>query len=98
MGKLSEFGAEIGMLVTCQRCKTKVFRKQIGYNNIDAAMANRHSFLDVFEPMPEGWKIKHEAGGWLCPDCVIKYDTIFKNFMVATKEFLESGEMKDNDV
>ena len=92
MGKLSEYGAEIGMRVTCQRCQTQIFRRQTGYNNIDAAMVNRHSFLDVFEPMPEGWKIKHEAGGWLCTECVKKYDVIIQKFMADTKAFLESGD------
>lgn len=91
MGKLSEHGAEIGMRVTCQRCGLQTFQKQTGYNNVDAAIANRHSFLEQFEPMPEGWKIKHEAGGWLCPECVEKYDAIIKKFMADTKAFLESG-------
>ena len=91
MGKLSEYGAEIGMRVTCQRCGFQTFRKQTGYNNVDAAIANRHSFLDQFEPMPEGWKIKHEVGGWLCHQCVEKYDSIFQAFMAQKQAFMEGG-------
>ena len=85
MGNLSEYGAEIGMRVTCQRCQTQIFRKQTGYNTIDAASANRHSFLDEFEPMPEGWKIKHECGGWLCPGCAEAYERVIKDFMEVTR-------------
>ena len=53
-GLEDNYGAEIGMRVTCKRCGTNVFMKQTGYNNIDAASKNRHSFLDQFEPMPDG--------------------------------------------
>ena len=81
MGALSENGAEIGMRVTCQRCGAQTFRKQTGYNTIDAAISNRHSFYDVFEPMPQGWEIKHAAHGWLCPQCVVLFNNAINGFM-----------------
>lgn len=96
MGLLSENGAEIGMRVTCQRCRTQTFRKQTGYNNIDAAMANRHSFLDQFEPMPEGWKVKREANGWLCPKCAAEFDCIVEEFMTDVKKFMERSATNEN--
>ena len=92
MGKLSEHGAEIGMRVTCQRCQTQIFRKQTGYNTLDAAMANRHSFLDVFEPMPEGWKINHELGGWICPKCSEQFDAIILKFKTETEAFMRGAD------
>lgn len=81
MGALSEYGAEIGMRVTCQRCGKQIFLKQTGYSSADAAMRNRHSFYDQFEPMPAGWKVKHDANGWLCPVCVKLFDRAIKEFM-----------------
>ena len=59
-----EYGAELGILVTCQRCKQKqVFRHKIS--------------IDEFEPMPRGWKINrgycNHYLGWWCPDCVEEY-------------------------
>lgn len=72
-------GAEVVMRVTCQRCGEQTFRKQIGYNNMDAASANRHSLLDQFEPMPEGWSIKAKVG-WCCPECVKEYDLMIEKF------------------
>lgn len=74
------YGAEIGMVVTCQHCGKSVFLAQIGYNNLDAAFANRHSFLDQFEPIPEGWKIKHDLGGWHCPQCLEEYNAMIEKF------------------
>ena len=81
MGALSEYGAEIGMRVTCQRCGKKIFRKQTGFNSADSAVRNRHSFYDEFEPMPDGWKVKHDCGGWMCPDCVGLYEKTMSEFM-----------------
>ena len=91
MSLLSEYGAEIGMRVTCQRCGVQIFRKQTGYNTVDAAIENRHSFLDVFEPMPEGWKIEHKANGWLCPQCAEMFNGIVQKFMAETQEFMNGG-------
>lgn len=57
-----EYGAELGILVTCQRCKQRqVFR--------------RHINIDEFEPMPRGWKINRDFHhyGWWCPDCIKEY-------------------------
>lgn len=73
-GLKDKYGAEIGMRVTCQRCGAQTFRQQTGYNNVDAAIRNRHSFYDQFEKMPEGWAIKHDMGGWLCPECIKTYN------------------------
>lgn len=81
MSMLSQNGAEIGMRVTCQRCGTQTFRKQTGYNNVDAAICNRHSFYEEFEPMPDGWEIKHAANGWLCPQCVEVFNETINKFM-----------------
>lgn len=69
------------MRVTCQRCRTQIFRKQTGYNTVDAAIRNRHSFYDGFEPSPEGWEIKPGAGGWLCPQCVKAFDNVIEDFL-----------------
>ena len=69
MNGLSEYGAEIGMRVTCNCCGCQIFRCQVGYNNVNAAIANRHSFCDVFEPLPEDWHIVHDLGGWVCGRC-----------------------------
>ena len=79
------YGAEVVMRVTCQRCGKQVFRKQTGYNTIDAAIVNRHSMLDQFEPMPEGWRIKHDLGGWLCPECSEKYNQVIETFKKETR-------------
>jgi hypothetical protein len=56
-----EYGAELGILVTCQRCGDRTFRRKIG--------------IDEFEPMPKGWKINRDVyyRGWWCPDCVKEY-------------------------
>ena len=78
------YGAEIGMRVTCQRCGVKVFRKQTNYNSVDAAIRNRHSFYDEFEKMPEGWQIKHDLGGWCCPKCINEYKLMIENFKSTT--------------
>jgi hypothetical protein len=78
------YGAEVVMRVTCQRCGTQVFRKQTGYNTIDAAIANRHSLLDQFEPMPEDWRIKHDLGGWCCPNCINEYNLMLERFKTTT--------------
>ena len=75
-----DYGTEVVMRVTCQRCGTQVFGKQIGYNNVDAAIANRHSLLDQFEKMPEGWQVKHDLGGWCCPNCITEYNLMIEKF------------------
>lgn len=80
MGYKDDYGAEVVVRVTCQRCGVQVFRRQTGYNSLDAAMANRHSLLDQFEPMPEGWRIKHDLGGWCCPKCIEEYNLMINNF------------------
>ena len=80
-GLEDKYGAEIGMRVICQRCGSRIFLKQTGYNNVDSAMANRHSFVDQFEPIPDGWVIKHDAGGWLCPKCAEAYDNVMRRFL-----------------
>ena len=90
-GLRDNYGAEIGMRATCQRCGVQVFRKQTGYNNMDAAIAHRHSFLDKFEPVPDGWKIRHEAGGWLCPECNNSFDIVIKDYMESIQKFMEGG-------
>lgn len=82
-GYKDDYGAEVVMRVTCQRCSKEIFRKQTGYNTIDAAIENRHSMLDQFEPMPEGWRIKHDLGGWLCPECIKQYEQMIKNFQLS---------------
>lgn len=79
-GLKDNYGAEIGMRVTCQRCRKQIFRAQIGYNNLDAATSHRHSFLDEFESMPKGWKLKHDLNGWCCPDCIKEYELFLEKF------------------
>lgn len=74
------YGAEIGIRMTCKRCSKYAFRKQIGYNTIDAANEDRHSMLDTFEPIPDGWEIRHDIGGWLCPECIKEYNDILEKF------------------
>ena len=58
-----EYGAELCILVTCQRCKKQIIRRKIG--------------IEEFEPMPKGWKINRDYDyyhyGWWCPDCVRNY-------------------------
>lgn len=81
MNKFNDgYGAEIGIMMTCKRCSKHAFRKQTGYNTIDAANEDRHSMLDNFEPVPDGWEIKHDLGGWLCPDCIKEYNDILERF------------------
>ena len=75
-----DYGAEVVMRVTCQRCGKLVYRKQIGYNTMDAALENRHSLLDQFEKMPDGWKINNSIHGWCCPDCTKEYNEMVENF------------------
>ena len=93
-GLRDNYGAEIGMRVTCKRCGVQTFRRQTGYNNMDAAIENRHSFLEQFEPMPDGWKIRHEAGGWLCPECNNSFDSIIQEYMTSVQKFM--GGVIDN--
>lgn len=78
------YGSEVVMRVTCQRCGSQVFRKQIGYNSLDAAFENRHSLLDQFEKMPDGWQIKHDLGGWCCPKCIEEYNSMIEKFKSTT--------------
>ena len=56
-----EYGAELGIRVTCQKCKKQIFRKQVK--------------IDDFEPMPRGWKINRDYHnfGWWCPECIKEY-------------------------
>lgn len=58
---IDEFGAELGIRVTCQKCGKQIFRKQIK--------------IDEFESMPKGWKknLYSHNYGWWCPDCVKEY-------------------------
>jgi hypothetical protein len=91
-GLRDNYGAEIGMLVTCRRCGIQTFQRQTGYNNVDAAIANRHSFLEQFEPMPDGWKIRHEADGWLCPQCNKSFDSVIQEYMTSIQKFMARGE------
>lgn len=91
-GLRDNYGAEIGMRVTCQRCGVQTFCRQTGYNNVDAACANRHSFLDQFEPVPDGWKIRHEAGGWLCPECNKSFDSVIQEYMTSIQKFMAGGD------
>ena len=86
MSRLSEYGAEIGMRVTCQRCGYQIFLRQTGYNNIDAAVANRHSFYDTFESMPEDWHIVRDLGGWVCGKCHEGYKNILNQYKAQYKE------------
>lgn len=57
------YGAELGIRVTCQHCKKQIFRRKIS--------------IDQFEPMPMGWKLNDGYDyyhlGWWCPDCVKNY-------------------------
>lgn len=72
-------GAEIGMYITCQGCGKHLFLRQIGYNSVDAALKNRHSFYDVFETVPQDWKIKCDLG-WVCPQCAKDYELMIEDF------------------
>lgn len=83
-GYRDNYGAEVVMRVTCQRCGTQVFRKQTGYNTVDAAIKNRHAMIDQFEAMPEGWQIKHDLGGWCCPNCIAEYNLMVEKFKSTT--------------
>ena len=83
------------MRVTCQRCGAQIFLKQTGYNTIDAAMVNRHSFYDKFEPMPNGWEINHIAHGWLCPQCIEQFSKIFNEYMQSANAFMQGGHTDD---
>lgn len=89
MSKLSEYGAEIGMRVTCQRCGYQIFLRQTGYNSVDAAIANRHSFYDVFEPMPEDWRIVHDLGGWVCGECHRGYARLLEHYKDEVAQYKE---------
>lgn len=86
MPNKDNYGAEIGKRITCQICGKQIFLAQTGYSNIDAARDDRHSFLDNFEPIPEGWEIKHDLGGWLCPSCTENYTCMLKKFKSNYKE------------
>lgn len=77
------YGAKIGMLVTCKKCGEQIFLQQTGYNNLDAAMENRHSFYDQFEKMPDNWKVVHDVGGWLCPKCLEEYNILIDKFRLS---------------
>lgn len=56
-----EYGAELVIRVTCQRCNKQIFRRKIN--------------IDEFEPMPKSWKVNRDFHyhGWWCPDCVKEY-------------------------
>ena len=72
-------GAEIGMCITCQRCKETIFLKQTGYGNLDHVTRNTHTFYDVFESKPDGWDSQSDIG-WLCPNCNKEYERMINNF------------------
>lgn len=62
MGRFEdEYGAEIVMRVTCQRCRKQIIRQKTS--------------MVEFEPMPRGWKVNRDFHyrGWWCPDCVKEY-------------------------
>lgn len=55
------YGAELGIRVTCQKCGKQIFRPKIS--------------IDEFEPMPKGWKINKDFynPGWWCSECIREY-------------------------
>lgn len=55
------YGAELGVRVTCQRCGEQVFIRKIS--------------VDEFESIPRGWKVNRDFyhRGWWCPKCVKNY-------------------------
>jgi hypothetical protein len=56
-----EYGAELGILVTCQHCGKQTFRRKIS--------------IAEFEPISRGWKINRISPhyGWWCPNCIKEY-------------------------
>ena len=94
MPNKDNYGAEIGKRITCQICGNHIFLAQIGYNTMDAAEADRHSFYDCFEPVPESWDIKHDLGGWLCPSCIENYNSMIQKLKSNRKEGADNGILK----
>lgn len=80
MPNKDNYGAEIGKRITCQICGNQIFLAQTGYNTMDAANNDRHSLYDIFEPVPEGWNINHNLGGWVCSFCNVKFSRIIEKF------------------
>lgn len=60
-GYKDDYGAEIGIRVTCQHCGKQIFRRKIN--------------IEEFEPMPKRWRIIHDYYhyGWWCPECTTEY-------------------------
>ena len=79
-------GQDVVRRTTCQCCGAQTIQKQIGYNNMDAAIANRHSLLDQFEPMPDGWVVNHDVGGWICAECKEELSRIVQSFKARKLE------------
>lgn len=79
-------GQDVVRRTTCQCCGAQTFQKQTGYNTGDAAVSNRHSLLDQFEPMPKGWVINHNLGGWVCPKCEEEFSGMAESFKARKRE------------
>lgn len=86
MSLKDNYGAEMGMRITCQICGEQIFLAQIGYNSMHAECNDRHSLNEKFEECPKGWEINRNLGGWICPFCGIKFARIIENFKSELKE------------
>lgn len=91
MANKDNYGAEIGKRITCQVCNKQIFLRQTGYSNIDAVAKDRHSLSDQFEPIPNGWEIKHDLGGWTCPSCIEHYTSTLEKFKSKYGEGSNNG-------
>lgn len=71
---------EKGILTTCDRCETIVFRKLIGTGDLDGG----YTKFDKFEPLPDDWLYVYEIG-YLCPRCAMEFRAMISTFIDQDK-------------
>lgn len=71
---------EKGLLCTCDRCETIVFRKFIGTGDLDGG----YTKFDKFELLPDDWMHVYEIGD-LCPRCATEFRVLMSNFIDQDK-------------
>lgn len=71
---------EKGILTTCDRCETIVFRKFIGTGDLDGG----YTKFDKFEPLPDDWLYLSQIGD-LCPVCANEFKRFIHNFIGQDK-------------
>ena len=64
-----------GIMSSCCRCDTIIFRKYIGKGDADGG----YTTWDKYEDVPDDWLYGTEFG-YLCPECAHKFKEFVANF------------------